>query len=481
MSLKQKAVKGFIWSFIDIFSKQGLVFIIGIILARLLSPREFGLIGMTAVFIAFSQSFIDSGFGQALVRKKNCSPKDYSTVFFYNLIVGIVFCLLLIFFAEAISNFYKEPKLKLIIKVLSIGIIIKSLSIIHTVILIKRMDFKLQTKISVISSLFSGTIGIYMAYAGYGVWSLVFKTLAGFAITTVLLWYWNKWKPSLVFSKQSFKELFSFGSKLLLSGLINRIYENVYLLIIGKFFSAVELGYYTRAERFKNLPSKSFTSVIQRVSFPTLSAIQDDQEKLRVSYQKLIQSVMFFTFILMFGLIIMAKPIIVVLIGEKWLPSVFFLQLLCVVGIFFPWQEINKNMLKVLGRSDIILKLEVLKKILVVPVIIIGIKFGIAELIYGMILIAFISFITDSYFAGKKINYKSFAQFKDVMPSLMVAIFASALTYFIGKQINTSELVKLSIQALVYLTLSLGICEIFNIKAYQFLKAIIIEKVSIKK
>ncbi|MFW5803656.1 MAG: lipopolysaccharide biosynthesis protein [bacterium] len=477
MSLKQKTISGLTWSFIDVFAKQGIVFIIGIILARLLTPRDFGLIGMTTIFIFFSDAFIDSGFGQALVRKQNCTQADYSTVFFYNLFVGLFLFLLLFFSAGAIANFFNEPKLKLIIQVLSAGIIVRSFTIIHEKILIKRIDFKLKTKISIFASIISGGIGITMAFIGFGVWSLVAKTLSAFIISSILLWIWNKWVPSLVFSYNSFKELFAFGSRLLVSSIIRRVYENIFIVVIGKYFSAADLGFYTRANQFKNLASNTLTGVIQRVSYPSLATIQDDKIRLKTAYEKLIKSTMLITFFLMIGLVVMAKPLVITLIGEKWMPSVILLQLLCFVGIFHPLQEINLNMLKVLGRSDIILKLEIAKKILVIPVIFIGLIFGIKILIVGMVCVSFISFLIDSFFAGKRIGYSTFDQISGIFPSFIIAVTSGAITYslvFINNQVHYLFI----IQVLVYLFVFILICEFTKIPDYVFLKNIIVEKYS---
>ena len=250
MSLKQKTVSGLLWSFVDTIAGQGITFIIGIILARILSPREFGLIGMITVFIAISESFINSGFSSALIRKKDCTNIDFSTVFYFNLAAGILFFLILFFTAPFIAAFFNEPQLTAIVQVLGIVLIIDSLTLIQRTILTKRIDFKLQARISVIASLGSGVIAIVMAYKGFGVWSLVAQRIAKQGLNSIFLWLWNRWKPLLVFSMQSFKELFGFGSKLLVSGLIDTLYRNIYYLIIGKFFSAQELGYYTRADEF---------------------------------------------------------------------------------------------------------------------------------------------------------------------------------------------------------------------------------------
>ena len=476
MSLKQKTISGFTWSFIEVVSKQGVVFIIGIILARLLTPREFGLIGMTTIFMAFSQSFIDSGFGQALVRKQNCSQADFSTVFYFNLLVGFIMAGVLFFAAGYIAVFFNETKLKLIVQVISIGLIIQSFSVIQFVLLIKEIDFKTQTKISVISSLSAGAIGIYMAYNDFGVWSLVAKYLAGLTFTTILLWFWSSWKPSLTFSFKSLKELFSFGSKLLASNLINRIYENVYLLVIGKYFSAAELGYYTRANQFKDIFSKNLSVVIQRVSYPALASIQDETIKLKEYYRILIKSSMFIVFIIGIGIIIMAEPLILLLIVEKCLTSVLFLQLLSVAGIFYPLQEINKNMLKVIGRTDIILYIEIVIKIIVVPVIIVGIYLGIEELIYGIIFISIVSFLVNSYFAGKRINYLLFQQIHDISGAFIICFIAGILSFLSGVFLEQSLIIKLLLQSLVYLSLIFAIAEITKKSEYVMIKKILVKK-----
>src|SRR5690606_5108806 len=252
-----------------------------------------------------------------------------STVFYFNLAVGVFFTILLIIAAPIISIFFNEPPLTLIVQVLALSLVINALTIVQRARLTKEINFKFQTKISFIASLLSGIIGIWMAYTGYGVWSLVFRTITGFAFTSILLWIWNKWKPTLEFSKQSFNEMFSFGSKLLMSGLIDTTYRNVYLLVIGKYFSATELGYYTRADQFRNLPSQNITSVIQRVSYPVLTSIQNDELQLKAVYKKLIRSTMLITFVLMLGMAAVAEPFVITLIGDKWQPSVIYLQLLC--------------------------------------------------------------------------------------------------------------------------------------------------------
>ena len=353
MSFKQKTLNGLIWSSLDNLILLGVNFITGIVLARLLSPREFGLIGMTTIFIALGQSLADSGFGHALIRKKECTQADYSTVFFFNIAVGVFWYLLLVSLATTVATFFHEPQLKPLLPILGLGVILNTLSLIQTTLLTKRVDFKLQARISGVSSILSGVIGLVFAFKGYGVWSLVALTLSKNALNTLFLWLWNGWKPSLIFDIYSFKEMFGFGSKLLGAGLIDTAYRNIYLAVIGKYFSAIELGYYTRADAFNQLPSQNITSVIQRVSFPVLSSIREDIPKLKAGYKKLIKSTMLISFVLMIGMSAVAKPLVLALIGEKWLVSAEYLQLLCFVGMFYPLHALNLNILNVLGRSDL--------------------------------------------------------------------------------------------------------------------------------
>lgn len=475
-TLKQKTITGTIWSFIDSFANQGIQFIAGIVLARILSPREFGLIGMLTIFIALSQSFIDSGFTNALIRKKNCTQTDYSTVFYFNFVVGIIFYFILFFSAGSISVFFNEPQLELLLQVLGIGLILNALGIIQRTILTKDINFKLQTRVSIAASTLSGIIAIAMAFNGFGVWSLVALTLSRFGFTSFFLWMWAKWKPSLTFSTRSFKDLFSFGSKLLISGLIDTVYRNIYYFIIGKYFSAVELGYFTRADQFQALPSQQLTGVFGRVSYPILSTIQNDVKKLRNAYKQIIKSTMLITFVFMLGMAAIAKPMILTLIGEQWLPSVIYLQMLCFVGMFYPLHALNLNMLKVLGRSDLFLRLEIIKTVLAVPVIIIGILYGIKIMILGMLINTIIAYYLNSFWSGKLIGYSSFEQVKDILPSFLLAFTVAAIVYIIGNIIELSNILILVTQIITGAVLTFIIAEIFKINSYLYLKEIVFNK-----
>lgn len=477
--LREKTLSGFFWSFADNFAKYGLTFLIGIFLARLLSPREFGLIGMTTIFIAISQSFVDSGFTQALIRRKNCSHSDYSTAFFFNLSVSILFYFILFVSAPFITDFFNEHQLKDIIRVLGLGLIINAFSITQRAKLTKRVDFKLQTKVSVASSIIAGAIGIYMAFVGYGVWSLVVKNLTGFTFTTIFLWIGNKWIPSIVFDLKAFREMFAFGSRLLVTGLINTAYQNIYLLVIGKFFSPNELGYYTRADHFKNLPSRNLNTVIQRVSYPVLASIQDDIPRLKKAYATIIQSTMFITFVLMIGLSAIAEPLIVSLIGEKWLPSVVMLQLLCFGGMFYPLHALNLNILLVLGRADLGLKLEIIKKVMAIPVIVLGVFLGIKLMIVGMVFTSFAAYYINSFWSGKLIGYSMLNQIKDILPSFLLALIMGGTIFTIGFFINISSWYKLIVLLIMGSTITLALAETTKNKGYLIIKGVALDKLEV--
>jgi teichuronic acid exporter len=469
-SLKTKTINGLIWSFFDNFSVQLSQFIIGIILARILSPNDFGLIGMLTIFITISQWFVSSGFGQALIRKKDCNQNDYSTVFIFNIISGFVLYIVLFLTSGYISNFFNEPQLEALLNVLGISLIIIAFTIIQQTQLTKRLDFKLQTRISVISSIISGIIGVLLAYLGYGVWSLVYKSLLEYFIRSFLLWRYNKWRPSFIFDTNSFKELFGFGSKLMLRGLIYTIFNNLYYVVIAKYFSTADLGYYTRAEQFNRMPSSNINKVINRVSYPVLSELQNDDKALKAAYKKIFTSLVFISSISMLILGAIAEPLILTLIGEKWLPSVPILQLLCFVGLLYPLCDFNLTILKVKGKSGLILKLEIIKRILSIPVVIIGIMYGINALIIGMIVLSLFEFLINSYFSGKEISYTLKEQILNNLPSISVAFVVSSLIYYLSLRLELSNLLILFICLTLAMIMVVLISEIFKIKAYLNIK-----------
>lgn len=479
-SLKQKTISGILWSFIENFSRLGITFIIGIIMARLLSPREFGLIGMITVFVALSNSLVDSGFTQALIRKKNCTQDDYSTVFYFNLFAGFLLYGILYLFAPGISAFYNEPRLTPIIRLQGVIVLINALTLIQRTILVKRVDFKLQTKISIVASILAGITGITLAYKGYGVWSLVWNAILVSALTSLLLWIFNRWRPVLRFSLDHLKEHFHFGYKLLLSGLLNTAWKNIYMLVIGKFFATETLGFYTRADMFKKVPSQNITTVISRVSYPVLSQLQDDPKRLKFGYHKLIVCSTLVTFVLMLGMAAVAEPMILLLLGDPWRESIWMLQVICFAGMLYPLHALNLNMLKVQGRSDLFLRLEIYKKILALPVIVLGVLFGMRVLLLGMVVNSFIAYTLNSYWSGKLLNYSIMAQLKDIIPSFLLAGGVSALVYILGILLPYDHLPKLLLQVSTGTLLTVALCELFRLEPYLIMKEIVLSKLALR-
>lgn len=471
-SIKQKTINGLKWSFVDSFANQGIQFIVGIILARLLEPEKFGLIGMLTIFISVSQAFIDSGFSQAIIRKQDCKQIDLNTVFFFNLVMSIFLYFCLFFSARYIGLFFSQPALCQLLKVLGIVLITNAIGLIQRTLVTKEVDFKLQSKISIASSIISGVLSIWMAFNGYGVWSLVGKTISMQLITTLLFWIFNSWRPSFGFSIKSFRELFHFSSKLLASGLLDIIYKNVYHLIIGKYFSFTELGYYTKANEFHNIPSVNLTQIISRVSYPVISTIQNDPVNMKTVYKKLIKGSMFLSLIIMSGLAACSKQVVLLTIGENWLPAAEYLQILCISGVFYPLHALNLNVLVVKGHSDIFLKLEVIKKILIIPTIIIGIHYGIKVMLFTMVINSIVAFFLNSKESGKLIGYSSLEQLKDIFPSFVISIIMVGGVLGIGTfQINVIILILLQILigASIVIFLSLIIKDDSYILFKQFL------------
>lgn len=476
MSLREKTINGVIWNSISNFSVKGIDFVVGIILARLLTPSEFGLIGTITIFLVLSEVFINSGFNQALIRKQDCTQKDYSTAFFFNLSVAILLFFLLLITAQPISSFFKEPQLKLLIQVLGIGLIISSLTLVQQSILVKRIDFKLQTKINLVASILSGILGIYLAFAGFGVWSLVARSLSNRGMISLFLWIWNRWRPDWIFNKESFHNLFGFGSKLLLSGLIGTLLNNLNYLIIAKYFSAQELGYFTRAEMFKKLPSENVSSIITTVAYPVLAKVQNDKILLKRYFRKMFINTFFIIIILMVGLAAISESLILTLIGDKWLPSVVLLQLLCFTGIMYPLNSMHINVLNVVGRSDLYLKLQLIVQVLAIPNIFIGIFFGVKALIIGMNVISLIGYIIFNIESNKVLNYSIREQLIDILPSFVLASIMGGIVLIIGYISDLSNIFTFSVQLIAAMFVVFILGELFKLKEYLFIKNTITNK-----
>lgn len=425
--LKSKTISGVLWSALERFSLQGIQFLIGIIMARILLPADYGMIGMLGVFLQISQLFIDGGFANALIQRKDRTEIDFSTVFYFNILVAVLFYFLIFVSAPLISTFYNIPDLTNIARAIGLNLIISAFSTIHRVKLTIEVDFKTQSKISLIAVVFSGIVGVSLAYYGIGVWALVFQSLLNSLLLTLLLYYFCSWKPLLIFSIYSFKSLFSFGSKLLISNLMHAVYSNLYTIVIGRRFSAIDLGYYTRAEQCAIFPSANLNSVINRVTFPILSSIQDDDERLTVAYRKYIRLSSYLIFPLMVGLAVLAEPIILLLLTEKWIGVVVLLQILCFDWIFDHLSGINLNLLYVKGRSDLALKLEIVKKTIATIILFASIPFGLIGMCYGRVLYSLIATYLNTYYTNRLIGLSFISQMKDIIPYFVLSLIMGGL------------------------------------------------------
>ncbi len=422
MTTKEKTLTGAFWSFSEIFISKGIQFITGVILARLLLPIDFGLIGMIMIFIVLANVIIDSGFSQALIREKDPGNEDFSTAFIVNLALSLLLFALLFLSAGRVSVFFNEPRLVDIIRVMSFVLIINAFSIIQRTALTIKVDFKTQAKVTLISGILSSLAAIAAAMCGLGVWSLVINIIVMQLTQSICLWWLKPWMHRLGFHLVSFRKLFGFGSKIFLSYLIDTICNNVYYVIIGKFYSGIELGYFTNAARSRDVIMQSITSAIERVTYPVLSGMQDDDAKLKINYRQIIRLTMYMYFPLILGLATVAEPLFFVLFGAKWMASVYYFQLLCFSGAVYPLVALHMNILKVKGRSDITLRLEVYKKICLTACIIIGFRWGIIGILYGLIVNALLSWLMHCFYTRRLISYFYREQMTDTVPFLAIAV-----------------------------------------------------------
>ncbi len=427
--IKEKTTKGVFWSFIESLSVQLIQFSMGIVVARLLSPEEFGIVGMLAIFIGVAQTFVDSGFANALIRNNKRTELDFSTAFFFNIAVGVIAYFVLFACSPFIANFYDMPILEDLTKVICLNVFINSLGIVPRAKFTIAIDFKRQAKATTTSVFLSGALGIYLAYTGWGVWSLVAQSVSRNFLNVLLLWIMARWMPMLKFSWTSFREMWNYGYKLLLSALLNTVYTNIYTIVIGKAYSATDLGNFTQANKFAALPSSNITGVISRVTFPIMSTIQDDDSKLERVFIKYLRLMAFIIFPLMMGLASLSEPLIHLVLTDKWLDCVPILQILCFSMMWYPFHYLNVNLLQVKGRSDWFLKLEILKKVSTTIILAITIPLGIIPMVIGMVVDSIICLWINTIYSSKLLNLGFLVQIKAVLPTLIVSLIMGTTVY----------------------------------------------------
>ena len=435
MSIKAQALSGVFWSSMQQFGTQSISFVVSLILARLLLPSEFGLLAMMGLFVGIGTILVDSGLSQSIIRTTNPTQEEFSTIFFFNLFGSLIIYLIVFFTAPLIADFYNQNILTSLIRWYCIIFIINAFSNIQHTRLSKKMDFKTEIKIAIPSLILSSFVGISMAFLGYGVWSLVVSAIVQSFVSSVQLWFWSKWQPSFVFDFQLFKKHFNFGYKLTISGILDTVFSNIYYIIIGRLFPPAQLGFYNRADSLKQFPVSNISAIINKITFPLFSLIQNDDLKLKNIYKRIMQIVIFFVAPTLIFMAVLGEPLFRFLFTEKWLPAVPYFQILCFNGILYPIHSYNLNILKVKGRSDLFLKLEIIKKILLVVIIAFAFQFGIYGLLISSVIFSILAFFINTHYTNKYINYSSWMQIKDLFPIIILALisgfFVFSLNYFL--------------------------------------------------
>lgn len=479
MSLRKTATQGIFWTFLQKFGTQLIGFVISLVLARLLMPEEFGLLAMIYIFTGVASILIDGGLTQSLIRSKNPGQEDYSTVFFFNLIGSVIIYFVIYFGAPLIADFYNQEVLVNIVRVYCLIFIIQAFSTVQRTRLTKLMDFKTQTLVAIPSLIGSGALGIYLAYQGFGVWSLVWMAVFQTLLSTIQFWIYSKWQPSLIFSRRKLKEHFSFGYKMTLSGLLNVVFSNIYNIIIGRYFAAASVGFYTRADTLKQMPVNIISSILDKVTYPLFASIQNDDIRLKRVYKEIMQMVVFVIAPVLVIMGVVAEPLFRFLFTEKWLPAVPYFQILCLAGILYPIHSYNLNILKVKGRSDLFLKLEIVKKVLVIAVVAISIQFGVMGLVWGQVITSVLAFFINTYYSGKLIDYKALEQILDILPVLVVAFIVGATVWAMDHYLHINELVdfyRLIILGFTGVVLYVSFAYVFKMSALSSIRKIILKK-----
>lgn len=428
-SLKSKTLHGAFWTLLERLGTQLIGVVVSILLARILAPSDYGVIGLLSVFLSVSQMFIDCGFGAALIRKKDCSDIEFSTVFWFNLIAAMFFYAVLFFVAPFIANYYHMPILVNVLRVIGLTLIIQALYAIQVTWLTVAVNFKLQAKVSVLSCIVSGIVGLSLACCGFGVWALVGQSLSMATFSGLLYWLLSGWRPQAVFSRFAFKELFGFSSKIVASSLLHTIYVNISPLIIGRKYTTADLGFYSRADSLAALPGGIFQGTLGRVIFPVLSSIQDDDDRLKAAYNKYLRLMTSLVAPSMLLLAACAKPLILLLVGEKWLPCVPYLQLLAMGWMIDPIVLVNLNVLYVKGRSDIVLRLEIIKKIIAIAIVVVALQYGVLWLCVGRVVYGYIALALNLRACGPFLGMSFWRQMREVAPIYVCAFMAAGCAY----------------------------------------------------
>jgi O-antigen/teichoic acid export membrane protein len=465
-ALRSKAVHAVAWSLVESIFQVGIQFAVGVILARLLFPRQFGLIGMLAVITAIIRTFMDSGFGAALIQKREVDNVDLSSVFYFNVLVGIAAAAVLCLIAPMIAAFYGEPILTPVTRALSLTVVINAFGMIQRTILTRQISFRGQAVAALIGGSFSGATAIVLALLDYGVWSLVAQQVTASAATVACFWWFSSWRPKRLFSLQSIRGMFGFGSRILLSGVLNQFFDNLYYVVIGKLFTATDLGYFTRARTLSDLPAQTLGGMIGRVAFPVLSVMQDDPPRVRRALKTAVGFIGLSIFPAMIGLAVMAHSLVLMLLTEKWAPCVPYLQLLCLSAVLYPLHLVNVSLLQALGRSDLFFRLEVAKKGLIAASLAVTWWWGISAIIWGMIATSIIAYYLNTWYGRTLIGYSLWDQVLDLLPYLAASLVMAGVVYVVGVLQQDQGWLGLASQMAAGVATYLAVCHLCGLAAY---------------
>ena len=478
-NLKLEVLSGLFWKMSERIGAQGITFIVSIVLARLLTPEDYGLVSLLTIFISISNILVQSGFGNALIQKKDADNIDFSTIFYFNILMSFLFYILLYYLAPYIANFYNKTELIPILRVLSFSVIISAVNNLQHAYISKTMQFKRFFYSTIIGTIISAIVGIYLAYKGLGAWSLVIQQLTNLSMDTLILWFTVKWRPDKVFSYHRLKKLFSFGWKLLISGLIDALYNNIYGLFIGKIYNSSILGLYNRGNQFPNMIVSNVNAPIQNVLLPALSEVQDNREKLKSMVRRSVTISSYLIFPMMIGMASVATPLVNIVLTEKWSGCIIFLQIACITMAFWPIHTTNLQAINAIGRSDIFLKLEIIKKIIGIGILIITIPFGIYFMAIGSAFTSIISSFINAYPNKKLLNYSFIEQWKDITPSLIISLLMGVMVKSI-ELLNFNNYLTLCIQIPVGIFIYIILSYIFKIESLNYilniLKGLIFKK-----
>lgn len=480
MSLRASAFNGLVWTYGQQFATQLIQFGVSMILSRLISPAEFGLIGMITIFISIGNLLFDGGLTSSLIRTHKVDETDFSTVFFFNIISALLLYLILFISAPYIADFFYQNLLKTIIRIYGIVIIISSFSAVQNTKMTKELQFKKLSLLSLPSIIVGSIVGVYMAYNNYGVWSLVGSAISSTFFNSVILWLLSGWKPKLVFSVQKFKQHFFYGGKMTLAGVLDVVFTNIYQIIIGRYFSADKLGYYTRANSLMMLPVSNISSSLNKVSFPMFSKIQDEPERLRIAYKKIMLMVLFIVSPIISIMAVLISPLTILLFGERWLSIVPIFQILAITGILYPLHLYNLIILQIKGESGLFLRLEIIKKILVVLILVISFYFGFSGLLWGQVIFSFLVLFINTHYAGKILNYSFVNQIIDILPVFLITLIMAIILFFFDKSIDFMPLIVRIILG-VFLGGSIYLFMAWKLKFESFFELLDIFKTKILK